>query len=369
VSSSRVALFHDYLLVMRGAERTFAAIAECWPEAPIFTLLYDEEGTEGRFADRVVNTSYLQRLGIGQHGFRKLLPAFPQAARSLPLDRYELVVSSSSAFAHAARVAPGARHVCYCHTPFRYAWFETDRALGELPRPLRPALALALALVRRGDRRTARRVTKYVANSALTQQRIRRYWGRSAPIVNPPVDVDQFRPLAAPEPWFLIVTELVRHKRVALALDAARRSGVEVRIVGDGPDRAALEAEFAPPAGTARFLGRAGDEELAGLYARARALILPNVEEFGIAAVEAQAAGRPVVAVAAGGALETVVDGETGVLVPPDDPVALAAALTGENFERFDPARISAHAEQFSKPAFQRRLRDEVLAGAGAGRR
>jgi glycosyltransferase involved in cell wall biosynthesis len=365
VGSPSIALVHDYLLVMRGAERTFAALADCWPEAPIYTLLYDEEGTEGRFAGRDVHTSYLQRLGVRQRGFRALLPLFPRAARSLPLGEFDLVVSSSSAFAHGVRVGPGARHVCYCHSPFRYAWFESERALEEVAAPLRPALRTVLGRVRRADLRAAREVTSYVANSAITQERISRHWGRSSSVVHPPVDVERFRS-ASPEPWFLIVTELVRHKRVDLALEAARRAGARVRVVGEGPDRERLEAEYGGAGGPAEFLGRVDDEELTELYSRARAFIQPNVEEFGIAAVEAQAAGRPVVAVAAGGALETVREGSTGVLVEPGSLEQMGKALATTDFERFDPAVITAHASRFSVTAFQERLRAEVARSAAA---
>jgi glycosyltransferase involved in cell wall biosynthesis len=352
---------------MRGAERTFAAIAECWPDAPIYTLLYDEEGTNGRFADREVNTSYLQRLGLGQKGFRALLPAFPRATRSLPLDGHELVISSSSAFAHGVTKPEGAQHVCYCHSPFRYAWFEQERALSEVARPLRGPLRHTLWRIREMDRHVSRSVTRYVANSAITQERLARYWGRESSVVHPPVEVDRFSRSGPPDVYFLVVTELVRHKRVELALEAARRAEVEIRVVGEGPDRERLEATYGVPGGPARFLGRVADAELARLYSHARAMVLPNVEEFGIAAVEAQAAGRPVVAVAAGGALETVRNGETGVLVE-DDVDAMAKALAETDFARFDSDRIVAHAANFSTAAFQRSFRQQVrLCAEGPG--
>jgi glycosyltransferase involved in cell wall biosynthesis len=345
---------------MRGAERTFAAIAECWPEAPIYTLLYDEEGTHRRFAGRDVRTSYLQNLGVGQRRFRSLLPAFPRAIRSLPLDGHELVISSSSAFAHGVVRPQRSRHVCYCHTPFRYAWFEKQRALHEVSRPLRRPLDHVLWRTREADRRASREVTRYVANSAITRERILSYWGRESNVVHPPVEVERFRRTERPEPYFLIVTELVPHKRVELALQAAGRAGVKLRVVGEGPDRERLESEYGRGKGSAEFLGRVGDAELDNLYARTQALVLPNVEEFGIAAVEAQAAGRPVVAAAGGGALETVRDGETGLLVQPGDVDALARGLAGTDFERFDSKRIAAHAGAFSKSVFQKRLREEV---------
>ncbi len=362
----RVALVHDYLLVRRGAERTFEAIAECWPEAPIYTLLYDREGTRGRFAGREVRTSFLQRLGARQASFRRLLPAFPLAVRSLPLGEFDLVVSSSSAFAHGVRTGERARHVCYCHSPFRYAWFETDRALGEVAPALRPALKGTLRGIRAADRSAARRVTRYLANSELTRRRIEAHWDRDSEVVHPPVEVERFAspPAGRPtrsRPSLLVVTELVPHKRVELALEAACRAGMPIKVVGEGPERPRLEALYGGDGG-AEFLGRVDDAELTGLYAAALAFVMPNVEEFGIAAVEAQAAGRPVVAVAAGGALETVVDGETGVLAPGGDADALARVLAETDFGRFRPERIARHAHRFSREAFKRRLVERVEA-------
>jgi glycosyltransferase involved in cell wall biosynthesis len=355
VTGSRPALVHDYLLVMRGAERTFAAMAGAWPEAPIVTLLYDEEGTEGRFAGRSISTSFLQRLGVRQHNFRALLPLYPTATRRLDLSGSECIVSSSASFAHGVRKPPGARHVCYCHSPFRYAWHERQRALGEVPAPLRPLLSLVLRRARRFDRRAARSVDRYVANGRITQERIKRFWGRDSEIVHPPVDVERFH-VGEPGDHVLFVGELVRHKRPEVAIEAAIAAGRSIKVVGAGPELDRLRARGGPGV---EFVGRVGDERLASLYAEAAALVVPNVEEFGIATVEAQAAGRPVVAIDAGGARETVVPGRTGVLVPDGDPGALARALR-DDLTRFDPADIRAHAQRFARSAFQRRLREIV---------
>ncbi len=349
-------LVHDYLLVMRGAERTFAAMAACWPNAPIVTLLYDPVGVGERLAGRAVEPSRLQLLGVRQRNFRRLLPLFPPAAARLPVQDYDLVISSSSAFAHGVRPRAGALHVCYCHSPFRYVWHERDRALEETPRLLRPLAQPVLAGIRHWDLRASRRVTRYIANSQITRERIWRFWGREASIVHPPVEVDRFE-LGTPEDFFLIVTELVPHKRVSLALEAARRARVPMKVVGTGPDLERLRARYG---GVAEFLGRISDRDLAGLYGRARALVVPNVEEFGIAAVEAQAAGRPVVAADEGGARETVVDGRTGVLVPFEDVDALAEALTQTDFGRFSPLALREHAARFSTEAFQRNFMAEV---------
>jgi glycosyltransferase involved in cell wall biosynthesis len=360
------AVAHDYLLVMRGAERTFAEIAAIWPAAPILTLLHDEAGTGGAFAGRSITTSRLQRLVPTQRNFRRLLPLFPLAVRDLRADDVPVLVSSSSAFAHGIPVPEGVPHVCYCHSPFRYVWHERQTALAEAPRALRPAMAPLLAGLRRWDVHASRGVTRYIANSAITQERIGEFYGRDSVIVHPPVDVDRFRAANGhhePEDWYLTVSEVVRHKRIHVALEAARMAGRRLRVVGTGPDLERLQRAYA---GTAEFLGRVDDAELTELYARARALIVPNVEEFGIAAVEAQAAGRPVLAADGGGARETVIEGETGHRVAIDDVNALAEAMADADLDRLDPERMRSNAQRFSREAFRERIRavvDDVIAG------
>jgi glycosyltransferase involved in cell wall biosynthesis len=359
-----VGLVHDYLLVLRGAERSFAAMSDLYPGAPIYTLLYDRERTQGRFDGHPMVTSRLQRLGVRQDGFRRLLPLFPYAAERLPVAGHDVVLSSSSAFAHGVRAGHQAVHVCYCYTPFRYAWFEEDRAVHEVPRAARPALRAALARSRRWDREVSARVDRYVAISGLSRERIGRYLERDAEIVHPPVEIDRFVP-AAPEDFLLLVCELVRHKQVDVALEAARRARVRVVVVGSGPDRARLQQRFGD---VAQFAGRLEDDELARLYARALAVIVPNVEEFGITAVEAQASGRPVLAADAGGARETVVAGVTGERFPPGDVDALAELMRHTDWTRYDSAACVAQARSFSVEAFHRGIREQVRrAQAGRG--
>lgn len=357
-----IALVHDYLLVLRGAERTFASITDCWPRAPIYTLLYDRERTRGRFDEHEVRPSFLQRTGVRQKGFRKLLPLYPIAVESLPLSEHRLVVSSSSAFAHGVRPHPEAVHVCYCHSPFRYAWFERRRALEEAPPPLRPALAGLLAALRQWDRHAARRVTRYIANSNQTRSRIRRLYGTDAPVIHPPVEVDRFHP-EEPEDYFLTVGELVPHKQIELAAEAAVRARQRLKVVGDGPDLSRLRARYGSHV---EFLGRVRDQELEKLYARARALVVPNVEEFGIAAVEAQAAGRPVIGVRAGGVTETVVEEKTGTFVEPGNVTDLSRKLRTFDDDRFNPPAIRQHSRRFSAAAFRQRIRAEVERVASA---
>ena len=359
--SGRISLVHDYLLVMRGAERTFAAIADLYADAPIFTLLHDQQGTGGRFRDRTIATSPLQRLGLSQASFRRLLPLYPYAIERLTLPDSDVVLSSSSAFAHGVRVPEGAVHVCYCYTPFRYAWDEERYALREISPLLRPLLRHQLRRIRQWDLAASRRVDAYIAISELSRQRIKLHYGRDAPVIHPPVETRRFAPGDAGDS-LLVVSELLRHKRVRLALEAARRAHAPIQVVGAGPYLAALKEDYPE----AEFLGRASDLDLAELYARARAVVMPGVEEFGITAVEAQAAGRPVIAAAAGGALETVIDGQTGRLAKLDDIDSFADAIRGIEQLDFDPAHAVRNAQRFSVAAFERRLSDyvsEVLAG------
>jgi len=353
--TGRISLVHDYLLVMRGAERTFAAIADIYADAPIFTLLHDEQGTNGRFAGRSITTSPLQRFGIEQSTFRRLLPLYPHAVRRLQLPDSDVVLSSSSAFAHGVRVPEGAVHVCYCYTPFRYAWEAESYALREISPLLRPLLRQELRRIRRWDLAASRRVDAYIAISQLSRQRIMRHYGRDAPVIHPTVETHRFSP-GTPGDALLVVSEILPHKRLHLALEAARRAHAPIQVVGAGPHLTALKDAYPE----AEFLGRARDEDLAELYASARAVLVPSVEEFGITAVEAQAAGRPVIAAAAGGALETVIDGRTGRLAKLDDVDAFAQAIEGIDQLDFDPAAAVQSAERFSVASFARRLSTHI---------
>lgn len=341
---------------MRGAERTFATISSIWPDAPIYTLLHDPEALNGFFEGRDVHASSLRHLGVRQKGFRRLLPLYPRAAERITPQGFDVVVSSSSAFAHGITTEPGTAHVCYCHTPFRYAWHDYARTVREARLYTRPLLARTLRRMRDWDVRAAQRVTHYIANSQLTRERISEFWGRDASIVHPPVDVERFF-VAEPHDYFLVVAELTRHKRVEVALEAAAKAGQQIKVVGAGPELKRLARIYGS---TAQFLGRVSDRELPALYAHARALVVPSVEEFGLAAVEAQASGRPVLGATVGGTCETVVDGETGVLVAPENVGALAEAMTQVDFEAFAPQGIRRHAEQYSVESFKRRFSAEV---------
>jgi glycosyltransferase involved in cell wall biosynthesis len=372
-TSPRVALVHDFLLDLRGAERVFLAMCDLWPEADIYTAVYDPEGTEGRFEERGVQASFLQRLKPTSRTFRALLPLYPAAIESFDLSAYDLVVSSSSAWAHAVICDVDTVHVSYCHNPFRYAWNDRDRTLAERFDPVsRAALRHLFRRWRQWDWIAAQRVDRYLANSRATQRRIHSYWGRESTVVYPPVDTARFAPVDTPGDSYLVLSELMRHKRIDLAIEAFNKLRLPLTVAGDGPEARRLRRMAGP---TITFTGRVSDDEAARLFATCRALVVPSVEEFGIVAVEAQAAGRPVLAVQAGGTCETVVDGVTGRFWSGDSD-ALADAVLQFDPGSIDPAACVENAERFARAAFAEALPREVaeaLADArqadGIGRR
>ena len=355
----RVALVHDFLLDLRGAERVFAAICDSWPDADVYTAVYDERGTEGRFADRRPHTSFLQRVRPTSRTFRPLLPLYPHAIESFDLRGYDTVVSSSSAWAHGVLVDPGATHVCYCHNPFRYAWTEREATLRARNPLTRPALRLLLNRWRQWDWIAAQRVDRYVANSRLTATRIRRYFGRESTVLYPPVETGRFSPKPVGA-HYMVLAELMAHKRIDVAVRAFGALGLPLVVVGDGPEARRLRRIAGP---TVTFTGRISDERVAELLARARALVVTATEEFGIAAVEALAAGRPVIALGHGGVRESVVEGETGTFFERSDPAALADAVRRFDPLAIDPSACRAAAERFGAERFRDRL-ERIVAEA-----
>jgi glycosyltransferase involved in cell wall biosynthesis len=351
-AAPRVALVHDFLLDLRGAERVFLSLCEAFGEADVFTAVYDEEGTEGRFAHRTVRTSFLQRLRPTARTFRTLLPMYPAAMESLDLRGFDLVVSSSSAWAHGVIPDDDAVHVCYCHNPFRYAWNARQETLAARGPVARAALGAVFQRWRQWDWIAAQRVDAYVANSQTTRRRVARYFGREASVLHPPVEVERFAP-ATPGDVYVVLSELMPHKRIDVAVRAFNELRLPLVIVGNGPDARRLHRLAGP---TVTFTGRVSDAEAAHLLARARALVVTATEEFGIAAVEAQAAGRPVIALNEGGVRETVVEGVTGTFFDRPQPASLAKAVLSFDALAVDPAACVANARRFDSAQFRRGL-------------
>lgn len=352
----RTVLVHDYLNQFGGAERVLESMQALVPHAPIYTSMYDRATMPDSYRSWDIRTTWIDRLpGVWRNHQRYLL-AYPTAFERLKIPDCDLVLSSSSAF--AKMVAPPARalHICYTHSPMRFAWnLDQYIARERLPRVAAHALRPAMAYLRSRDRATLPRVHRFIANSSVVQQRIRQWWNREATVIHPPVDTGALVPVAASDvqDYFLMVSRLVPYKRFDLAIAACNALRLPLWIVGDGRDRAALEAIAGP---TIRFLGRVDDETLRSLYSRCRAALFMSEDDFGIAQVEAQAAGRPVVALAAGGAYDTVIDSVTGIHVQRQSVDSLIDALAIFAQTEFHTERIVEHAKHFSRQRFEREL-------------
>lgn len=354
----KVALVHDYFFQAGGAERVMEVLHEMFPDAPIYTTIVRRKTLWPRLRSADIRTSWLQPLADAGVSPRALLPLYPRAIESLDLTAYDLVISNSSAFAKGARVRHDAMHICYCHTPMRFAWKPADYMERErFGAVTRAALRPLLAYMRRWDSRTRHRPHVYLGNSSAVVRRIRDTYGIESDVMHPPVDVTRCRVAAARDDFYLVVSRLSPYKRIDLAVEAFNLLERPLVVVGSGPDAESL-ARIAGPTVTLR--GRLRDDEVTELYSRARGFILPGEEDFGITTLEANASGAPVIAFAAGGALDTVIDGETGVHFADATPRALADAVRRAETIDWDPALLRAHAEQFSEGAFMARMEGAI---------
>ena len=367
LGGARVALVHDWLTGMRGGEKVLEALTQLLPDAEVFTLLHVPGTVSPRLEATRPHRSFIQFLPWAREHYRRYIGLFPMAVEQFDLDEFDLVISTSHCAAKSA-VTPGrTHHLCYCFTPMRYAWDQFDAYFGahRVGRVRNRLYRLAFSRLARWDAATAGRVDEYVAISQHVATRVRRYYGREASVVFPPVDTTFYRPNgSAPGPYFLIVSALVPYKRVDLAIEACRIAGVPLRVAGDGPE---LERLRSLSGADVEFMGACSDDEIRELYRGAQALLLPGEEDFGIAPVEALACGRPVVGLARGGVTETVSDGSTGVLVEEltaesfADGISRAASLT------FDPTHIRKQSLRFSLERFHDDMRSR-LEGAPLGR-
>jgi glycosyltransferase involved in cell wall biosynthesis len=352
----RIAFVHDWLTGMRGGEKVLDALCERFPQAEVFTLVHVRGSVSPTIERTRPHTSFVQRLPFVKQLYRMYLPLFPAAVEQFDFDGFDLIVSTSHCCVKSVIRPARARHLCYCLTPMRYAWDQFDAYFG--PDRIGTAASFvmrrAMAGLARWDRDTAGRADRYVAISHYVAGRIRRYYNREATVVYPPVDTDYFSPATMTPPaagnrYALVVSALVPYKRVAVAIEACRLARVPIKIVGDGPERARLELAAT---GDVLFLGRRSDAEVRDLYRGAAVTLLPGEEDFGIVPLEAQACGRPVVALARGGALETVVHGETGALVEAPTAEAFAQAIAEVVQCRFDRGHIRRNAERFGRARF-----------------
>jgi len=354
--SPRVALVHDWLTGMRGGEKVLELVAGLFPEAPIFTLFHFPGTVSRNIEDHPIITSFLQDYPGVSRNYRRLLPLFPAAIEDFDFTSYDLIISSSHCVAKGARPRPGAFHLCYCHTPMRYAWDQEHAYFPRRTGLVARLRSLVLARLRNWDVTSADRVDLYAANSNFVASRIERYYGRESEILHPPVDTEFYQPIEGPaEDFCLMVSALSPYKRVDLAIEACETLGVELRIVGDGPEREKLEKRTGA---TTRLLGWIEKETLRDLYQKARCLLQPGIEDFGISSVEAIACGCPVVAVGHGGVVDIIEDGEHGILYPDADQAdALAAAIDKSATIGFNKMNLKRRAEGFSAARFEDKLR------------
>lgn len=346
----KLALVHDWLNQIGGAEDVLETLVHLFPGAPVFTGLYAPDLMPPAYRSWDIRSSWLDRLpGIHEH-HQRYLPLYPLVWQRRRIEDYEVVLSNKSGFCHGVRTGPESLHICYCLTPTRYIWdLEPYLAREDFGASIRLAARLVARLYRRWDYRAAQRVNHFIAISTEIQARIRRFYGRASSIIYPPVATDRFVPSLAVGDYFLVVSRLIPYKRIDLAVQACTRLGLPLLVGGKGRDRERLEALAGP---TVKFLGYVPDDELPGLMARCRAFIFPGLEDFGITPVQAQAAGRPVIAFKGGGALDTVIPGQTGVFFDELTVESLVQALEAFDEQQFDPASIRAHALRFDSAVF-----------------
>ena len=363
VGASRVALVHDYLTQFGGAERVLASLHDLFPNAPVHTSLVDYDELPPEFRSWTISECFPHNIPAVLTFHRYLLPLYQPSFRKIGLTRddADVVLADSSAWAHNVGVSDDLPLVCYCHSPARFLYGDKDYlAPARLPFGLEALTPVLFSGLRRTDRRAAKRVDRYIANSQTVAGRIRKEYGRESVVIYPPVDVETFATTGeppAPEPWFLAVSRIVPHKRIDLVVETCTRYGIPLKVIGTGRALDSLRKRAGP---TIEFLGYCDDDVVADHLRRCRAFILPAAEDFGMTAVEAQAAGRPVIAYGAGGALESVIPYETGLFFPLQTPEVLYETMQQFEKQQWDPARAIANAARFNTVRFHREISMEI---------
>jgi glycosyltransferase involved in cell wall biosynthesis len=354
----RIALVHDYLAQDGGAERVLKAFNELWPDAPIFVLFHDRKKITD-FDEQNIRESFLSKFPFIRQNFQWYLPLMPGATERHNVEGFDIVISSSSAFAKGIITSPSTLHISYCHTPARYLWSETHSYVADLPYNIfvKMALPRLISKLRLWDKMSADRVDHFVANSRTVQYRIQKYYRRDSEVIHPPVDIDKFSIGQTLGNYYTAGGRLVPYKNLHIAVKAFNRLGLPLKIFGDGPEKKRLQKMAKP---NIEFLGRITDTQKAELLQSSLAFIHPQLEDFGITPLEAMASGRPVIAFAAGGATETVVPGETGMFFPEQKWESLVDAIVHFTPETWDSQKIRDHAAEFRTERFKEKMNEYV---------
>ena len=351
----KVAIIHYWLINIRGGEKVLEALCELFPEADIFTHVYIKDKFKSSvISNHKVNTTFINSLPFSRNLYQVYLPLMPMALEELNLADYDLIISSESGPAKGVIAPPGVRHICYCHSPMRYIWDMHYVYKSHSSFIKRLFMAPLMHYLRRWDQLTSVQVTEFIANSTFVSERINSYYGRTSTVIPPPVDVEKFNPSNTCEDFYLVLGQLVNYKKVDLAIKAFNLSGKKLVVIGTGEQYTFLKSISKS---NITLLGHQPFDVVRSYLSKCKALIFPGVEDFGIVPIEAMASGKPVIAYAKGGILDSVIDGKTGVLFSEQTENSLNNAV--ENFEKhfvLDISMIRKHAEKFSKELFKKKI-------------
>lgn len=358
-NNMRIALVHDYLVQYGGAERVLECFCELWPYAPIYTLVYNKEAMHGKFSEKNIKTSFIQKLPFAKNRHRIFPQLMPMAIEQFDFSDYDIVLSDSSSYAKGIITGPDTLHICYMHTPMRYAWDDCHKYTQDFyfPSIIKKLVPLAMNYIRIWDRASADRVDRIIANSNFVKKRIKKYYKKDAVVIHPPVNIDNFSISPTRGKYFLMVGRLIAYKRFDIAIQAFTKLGLPLKIIGRGPELKRLQKMAGP---SIEFLGRVPDEELANYYAKCQAFIFPQEEDFGIVAIEAMASGRPIIAYRGGDILEHMEEGKTGLFFDQQTADDIVRTIKKFDANHFDPAYIREKVEKFDNREFKAKIKDYI---------
>jgi glycosyltransferase involved in cell wall biosynthesis len=355
----KIALVHDYLVQYGGAERVLECFTDLYPHATIYTLVYHKELMHGVFADKNIKTSFIQKLPFAKNRHRIFPPLMPMAIEQFDFSKYDIVLSDSSSYAKGIITGPETLHICYMHTPMRYAWDDCQKYTSDFnfPNFIKRIVPFFMNYIRVWDRVSVERVDRIIANSNFVARRIKKYYKKDSIVIHPPVSVDNFSISEKVDDYFLIVGRMLAYKRIDIAIKAFNQMGLKLKIIGRGPELRRLKKLAGP---TIEFLGRVPDEYITQYYSKCQAFIFPQEEDFGIVAIEAMASGRPIIAFRAGDIVENMEENQVGIFFDKQTPEDIIQAVEKFKVKTYDPFYIREQAKKFDKSIFKAKIREYI---------